>query len=284
MLSLEILGVKVRIRCAEAETRALVTAHYRPMQRPVDTADLTYTVARPRRTWLLARDGVAPVAASDPGELLLLLDQDLIIQLQTLRADLYFVHAAVLESGGEAFMLVAASGGGKSTTAWGLVHHGFGYLSDELAPVDLGTMTVHPYPRALALKTLPPRSYPLPPTTLSSSRGFHVSTAGVPSGIGATAAPLAAVLFLRYAPGAGGPSVARISAAEAGARLYVNALNALAHPAEGLDAAIHIAGRTACFELSTAEVTATCALVRVTLDGLAGSRRHGRAGARSARS
>lgn len=266
--SLGALGITVDIRCAEVETRSLLTAHYEHMRRPRDTADVTYTVARPNGRLLLTRDDARPVTAADRGELLLLLDQDLIIQLQRLRPDLYFIHAGVLDFGSKAFMLVAPSGGGKSTTAWALVHHGCRYLSDELAPVDLRTVSVHPYPRALALKRRPPASYPLPRATLSTSRGLHIATDALSSGIRATAAPLAAIFFLRYRPEAVGPSVTPLSAAQGAARLYANTLNALAHPEEGLTGAIRIARATACFELATADLTATCRLVETTLDGL----------------
>jgi hypothetical protein len=265
MLNLTILDVSVGIRCAEKETRALLTAHYGWMQGPLDGLDVQYTVTRPGRSLLLARDGVPTSAAADPGALLLLLDQDLIVQLQKRRPDLYFVHAGVLESAGQAFMLVAPSGGGKSTTAWGLVHHGFRYMSDELGPVDLRTLMVHPYPRSLSLKGMPPRAYPLPRRAVASSRGFHITTAAISSGIHGTAAALTATFFLRYVRDAPRPSVRRISAAHAGARLYANALNALAHPEDGLDAAIRIARATACFELGAADMAATCALVEATL-------------------
>ena len=49
-------------------------------------------------------------------------------------------------------LLAGASGNGKSTTAWALLHRGFQYLSDELAPLDLSAMTVHAFPHALCLK------------------------------------------------------------------------------------------------------------------------------------
>jgi hypothetical protein len=267
-LSLRVLGVNVRIQCEEARTQALLKAHYGWMQWPLDTADLTYTIARQNGTWLFAGDREELWRASDAGEVLLGLDQDLIIQLQRRRSDLYFIHAGVLEFSGKAFMLVAPSGGGKSTLVWGLVHHGLRYLSDELAPVDLRTLTVHPYPRAVTLKSVPPRPYPLPRGTLSTSRGFHVTAATLASGSRATTAPVAAICFLRYTPEALRPSIERISAAQAGARLYANALNALAHPEEGLDGAIHIARTTACFDVATAELAATCALVKATWERL----------------
>jgi hypothetical protein len=267
-LSLTALDVRIGVRCAEARMRALLTTHYGGMVRALDAIDLTYTVGRLNGTWRLTGDGRRSSRASDRGGLLLLLDQDLIVQVQKTRPDLYFVHAGVLELAGRAVLLVAPSGGGKSTTAWGLVHHGFRYLSDELAPIDLHTLTVHPFPRALALKRRPPELHPLPRGTLCTSRGLHIPTDTLPGGVRDTVAPVAAMFFLRHARGAF-PSVRRITAAQAAARLYANALNPLAHRGEGLDAAVHIAARTVSFAVSAADLAATCALVKITLDSLA---------------
>ena len=60
----------------------------------------------------------------------------------------------------------------------------------------------------------------------------------------------------------------RLSAAEAASRVYANSLNALAHPAEGLDAAVGAVGRRAAFELTPGPVSATCRLIRSTVDAL----------------
>jgi hypothetical protein len=260
--------VNVAIRSSEAAALTLVTTHYAHMRAPIETAALTYTITRHGRSWRLLRDDMEPFATPDPGELLLQLDHDLIIQLQRLRHDLYFIHAGMLELDSKGVMLVAASGGGKSTTTWALVHHGFRYLSDELGPVDLSTLIVHPYPRALSLKTLPPRAYPLPSSTLATSRGFHIGADALSSGMRGAPARLAAIFFLRYARGASQPSACAISAAEAGARLYVNVLNALAHAEDGLDAAIRVTRHTPCFELTTSDLGATCEVVRSTVEAL----------------
>lgn len=206
--------------------------------------------------------------ASDDSEFLFLFEKDMTIELQKLRRDLYFVHSAVLEFAGTAFMLVAASGNGKSTITWELLHHGFRYLSDELGPVDLKTLKVYPYPRALCLKDKPPGLYPLPQKTLYTSRTLHVPIEGLPSGVGRGPTPLMAIFFLRYCPEASGPAIQAISRAEAGARLLVHALNPLAHLGDGLDGAIEIIRRSAHFKLSAADLPATCSLVKATVKGL----------------
>jgi hypothetical protein len=53
-----------------------------------------------------------------------------------------------------------------------------------------------------------------------------------------------------------------MSPAEASARLYLTALNALSHPNRGLDAAIAIAEHVPCFAIDSADLPATCALIR----------------------
>jgi hypothetical protein len=73
---------------------------------------------------------------------------------------------------------------------------------------------------------------------------------------------LAAIFFLRYDPGAQEPTAKPISKAEAGARIYSNALNLLAHSRCALDAAVKIANHSACFELITCDLQKTCNLMK----------------------
>lgn len=253
------------MRCADASTRALVAAAYGAMQGDACTVDLEYAVGQngEAATFYIVRQGRAAFTAPSDGTFLALLDKDITVELQKLRRDLYFVHAAVLTRDA-AVMLVAEPGGGKSTLTWALLHHGFGFLSDELAPVDLVTLEVHPYPRTLALKREPPDTYPLPRRTVVTSRSLHVRD--VPGGVGKAAAPLGAVVFLHYDPEAAEPAMRRLTAAEAAARLYANALNPLAHTGEGLDGAVRITAARPCYELVTADLSATCALLTQTLE------------------
>jgi hypothetical protein len=266
-LSLTVLGRNVRVRCEDAEAWALSVANYAQMQGELKAPDLSYTVRREKASsaFVIRRNGQEPLIASDDSELLFLFEKNITIELQKLRPDLYFIHAAVVEFTGKALMLVGESGSGKSMTTWALLHHGFRYLSDELGPVDLKTFRVYPYPHALCLKSEPPDAYALPQKTLHTSRTLHVPVEELPSRVVKSPMPLAAIFFLRYCPEASAPSVQPISKAAAGARLIANALNPLAHPGDGLDGAIEIAARAACFELLTADLPRTCTLVKATL-------------------
>ena len=195
--------------------------------------------------------------ARNPGEFLYLFDKDLTIELQKRRADLFFIHAAVVSRGETALVFAAPSGSGKSTLTWALLAHGFRYLSDELAPIDLGSMRVHAYPHALHLKRPPPSPYALPAGAIETPWGWHVPGAGLPCGPLQDPLRIGAICFVDRSgalPSRPNP-VTRSSAA---ARLFANSLNPLAHAGDGLDAAVSIAQAIPCFELDTSSLTQAC--------------------------
>jgi hypothetical protein len=214
----------------------------------------------------VARAGRAPVPVAGPGELLFQLEKDLTIELQRLRKDLFFLHAAALEREGRVLLLVADSGAGKSTTTWALCHHGLRYLSDELAPLDLDRRRVLAYPHALCLKDDPPASHPLPHSVIVTETTLHVPVSDLPGGVG-DGGRLHALVFLgeRLPPDAA-PQIAPMGSAEAAARLLKGALNPLAHAAAGLDAALDIASAARCTSVRVGELTASCAEIARLLD------------------
>ena len=165
-------------------------------------------------------------------------------------------------------MLVANSGGGKSTTTWALCHHGFRYLSDELAPIDLKLLEVFPYSHALNLKREPPSPYDLPEQTIRTSRTLHVPVTAFPGRASGAPTRLVAIFFVSYRPDERSPGATRISQAEAATRLFANALNPLAHPGEGLDGVLEIAARCSSFELVTNDLAQTCGVVKQTMESL----------------
>jgi len=52
-----------------------------------------------------------------------LLEKELTIELQKIRRELYFLHAAALSLADKAFLNRGSPGTGKSTTVWALLHH-----------------------------------------------------------------------------------------------------------------------------------------------------------------
>jgi hypothetical protein len=264
VLSLLILGQSVQVICGDDSLVTVILANYGSLvAKPGGRVpDLQYVVTgnAERNEFSLARRGQPVIAAPDIGRLLFHLEKDVTVALQERRPDLLFLHAAALEHGGKAYLLAGESGNGKSTTTWGLLHHGFRYLSDELSPIDLNSLNVLPYPHALCLKQPPPSAYPLAAAeVLAFGDTIHVPV------LPALAAPgpceLGAVLFVRYREELRAPLLRALGAAEASARMYVITLNALAHPSHGLDAVMHIAERVPCFSLDSSDLRGTCDMV-----------------------
>jgi hypothetical protein len=267
-LNLRIFDRQVRLRCDDELCRRLALANYAAFLQPGDAVDVDYSVTRyPSGGFSICRDGesVAEISSDEAPEYMLvyLLEKLIAIDLQKLRTDLYFVHSSALSRNGRVVMIAAVSGTGKSTVTWALLQHGFDYLSDELAPIDPLTLLVHPYPHALCLKTRPPGPYPLPEALLRTEKTLHIPVDSLPAAVISQPVPLRALIFLqrdRTRP-VTVPSYTRVSPAEAGARLYANTLNALAHPGSGLDAAIRIAGAVPAFNVQAGDLQATCELI-----------------------
>lgn len=270
-----LLGCHVGIECAEATLAKALAANFDALA-AADRRfefDLHYQVHASADSHLvLGRTGRPFVQyAQDAAELLFLLEQDLVVELQKLRADLLFLHAAALDYRGNVCLLVGESGSGKSTTSWALLHHEFRYLSDELSPVDVEKLAVFAFPHALCLKQPPAAPYAPPADALRLGRTIRVPATAMPLAKMTGPRPLAALLFLtRYSPGRGKPTLRKIAAAEASASLYVSTLNALAHSRGGLDAVVRITENLPCYELAAADLQQTCTAVRATLDELFG--------------
>ncbi|WP_157269451.1 hypothetical protein [Azohydromonas aeria] len=268
------LGQTVQVHCTDAAVARVVVANFAalPAAAPHARTDLAYEAgtAPQGSGYLLHRAGREPLAAASLCELLFDLEKDLIIALQWRRPELLHLHAAALEYAGQAWLLAGDSGAGKSTTTWGLLHQGFRYLSDELSPVDLESLCVHAYPHALCLKRRPPATWRFPEEQLVDlGRTLHVPVAALPGGTAATGpSPLAGLLFVRHDPALREPALRPLHPAEAGARLYVTTLNALAHARHGMDAVVGLAKSIPCWTLAAADLGATCALVEELARGL----------------
>ena len=266
-LSLRIVGQAVAVACDDPMAARALRENYEALSgNASEGADLRYHVSAEasRSGFLLrSRDGRA-LHAADLGELVFQLEKAIIVALQERRADLLFLHAAALERDRAAWLVVGASGAGKSTTAWGLLHHGFNYLSDELAPIDLDTLEVLPYPHALCLKRRPPPPYLIPAESLDLGRTIHVPARSLPSVSQLDPCALQAVFFVSQDTRRREPMLRRVSTAEAAARLYVSTLNALAHEARGLDAVVKVASHVPCFVLQASDLESTCKLMAAT--------------------
>lgn len=285
-LRFDALGCVVQITTHEASAARWLQANFAafPAASPGSIPDLAYEVlalpgppAGPHtepRLQLLA-PGQAARCCTGGSELLFELEQHLVVALQQARPELLFLHAAALVYRERACLLVGESGAGKSTTAWALLERGWGCLSDELAPLELPSGQVLAYPHAICLKRPPPDGVAWPPRgLLDLGTTLHLPLPAGP----AAPCPLGAIVFVHHTPPpeTAVPSIRRVSAAEAAARLYVQTLNPLAHPERGLDVVRRTAQRVPCFQLQAAGLRASAALLEQTLaDALPGSTARG---------
>jgi hypothetical protein len=258
------------IQCADDETAALVDAAFGGLLVPSGTSIPTFgTSYRIERNGaehgFRACDGDGSASRfEDADGLLFHLDKCLTIALQRQRPELCFLHAAAVAIGDQVAVLAAPPGTGKSTLTIALLARGLAYLSDELAPIDVGRLLVFPYAHAVGLKSRPPKPVELPQGTVVIGSRFHVASGLFPAATVDQALPLAAFFFLRRSLGSA-PISQPISAAIGAAHLLANMLNALAHQSDGLSVAISLAQRVPSFELNTTDLTRACAAVEAIL-------------------
>ena len=268
VLSLRVCDELVKVHSKDNDARALLLANYDQMQVNLEPGGINYTIAKDEKSngLLIATCEGKRLAAKNEGEFLYLFDRELIIQLQKRRRDLYFVHSAVLELDGKACLLVGRSKSGKSTTTLALLHEGFRYSSDELAPVDSKSLYVHPYPRAIWLRRQSP-GVQLANCKIQTSWMSCIPTKGFPHGVCEKPTPVGAICFIRHVPEASMPSFRIVGKAEAAARLLFHALNPAVHSENGLAPAIEIVKRTRCFEILTAGLPESCSMIKNALTG-----------------
>lgn len=257
------LGWPVAVECADMRLLELVRGLYGRLARPDGPdADRVHLLREADGTTCRGDSSFGdPLDACDEAVALSWLDDQLTIGAQHRRPDLLFLHAAALRRNGRAVLLLAESGGGKSTASWALVHDGFALMSDELAPVRVADATVLPHPRAVCLKTRPPGPWPLPEGTIRTAGGFHVPPDLLPLAPADAPAPIAALLFVSHLTDESEPRLTAIAPAEGAARLYAHSLNPLAHAGEGLDAVSALAGRVPAFTLVSTDLPRTARLV-----------------------
>lgn len=260
---LSIFDVGILVECASPAVTELVRTGFSAFEVGPCDPILRYRLeGRDTNGFQVQRDSEPAVALATRYECLYHFEKDLTIQLELVRKDLFFIHGAVVTLDDRACLISAPSGSGKSTISWALLHHGFGYMSDELAPIELSSLRVQPYPHAVCHKRHPPAPYSLPQQTLVTECTLHVPVEALPSEVVGRALPLSAMLFVRYNPKADSPSITPISTAEGCMHLFANGLNQLQHENKGLAAAADIAKRVPAYKVETAELGQSALLLR----------------------
>lgn len=87
-----------------------------------------------------------------------LLEWGINLRIMATRGEYLQLHAASMVRDGQGFIFAGDSGCGKSTLAAILLSRGWGYLCDEFALVDVESVRLQPFPKALCIKE---GSYPV---------------------------------------------------------------------------------------------------------------------------
>jgi hypothetical protein len=168
------------------------------------------------------------------------------------------IHAAVVERAGQAILMPAPPGSGKSTLCAGLVSRGWRLLSDELCLLDLQSGWIRPLARPLNLKN----------RSIEIIRGYqsgavmtepvHDTTKGTvahlrppPDSVRRSSEPAEPgwIVFPRYVVG-GAAVLTPVEKAATLMRLIEQAFNYDILGARGFDAAGNLVDRCACFDFS----------------------------------
>jgi hypothetical protein len=268
LLSLAIFNKQIEVVCHHPRVYEILKTNFKEFSirenTPSDPVDLSYQADfdETSNIYSLAIEPKTVLKTTFQGEFLYWIEKEMTLSLQKLRTDLYFLHAAALANNGDAFILTGPTGSGKSTMTWALLNNGCGYLSDELAPIDTQTMAVQPYPHALCLKTEPAAPYTFPADVLITERAGHIPTTNRKIKVATQPMRLKNIFFVQYQPELANPNYRKLEKPEAALRLYTNTLNALAHENAGLKSATTIVTNCECYELMTADLTASCRLVK----------------------
>ena len=203
-MRLRVFGCDILLRTSEPELRDAVRTVYGALE-VLDGGGsaprLTYDADAGDSGYFLRPEAAEPLVAGHLGEFIYLFEKQTTIALQNCAPISISSRGRAKSPSGGVVAMAGPPGAGKSTTTWALVHNGFSYLSDELAPVDPATLAVEPYPHALLLKDPPPAPYPVAPGTgLLTPWNCHIPTAELPAAIAEQGGTLAALVFVSFDP------------------------------------------------------------------------------------
>jgi hypothetical protein len=178
-------------------------------------------------------------------------------------------HAGALEADGAGVLLPGTSGSGKSTLIAGLVTRaGLGYLTDELAALDLTGDQLLPYAKPITLKQgsfdvvpeLHPDRRAGPGAAEWAGEEWQVAVGGTAVERMGRPCPLRWVIVPRYVPGVP-TALTPLSDTEAFLTLALHAVNLLPHGAAGSAALGRVVADASCYTLAMSDLDEACALV-----------------------
>jgi hypothetical protein len=223
-------------------------------------------LADERDGWIrhrLYRDGDRLLDTPDHARAFLYLLWDVNQRVFRSTTDKVLVHAAAVVHDGRAVVLSAPAESGKTTLSLGLVERGLGYLTDEATAIDLDTLLVHPFPKALSvdvgaqafLQHLRPTADPAIDEYLQGQ--WQVAPDRLRPGAVASPARPAWIVQPRYVPD-GQTRLVPTSRSETLSLLLEQALNLHVHGRVGFECLAEVVRGCRCFTLEMRDLPSAC--------------------------
>ena len=146
---------RLRVRCADSALWALIAppfAHLAVAPAAPPQPAATFSLRAEPAGLSLWRGGWRLAEALHPTDAVLALFGEIAEFGYRERHWLTALHAAAVHNGQHALVFPALGGAGKTTLTAALLAAGFGYLSDDVAPLDAETLEVWPVPLPLRIK------------------------------------------------------------------------------------------------------------------------------------
>jgi HprK-related kinase A len=266
-------GIGVQIGPFSTRIRTNVSGLHKPLYRfyqdyPLLDADGVYSFdvrllnrrAFPRYYRRLVRftvDGLQPHADMPADQALPVLEWGLNLVIAFRSYCFMMLHCAVLERNGNALLMPAAPGDGKTTLCAGLSHRGWRTLSDEFGLIRPDTRAFIPVPRPMALKNgsidvireFAPDAY-IGPATPNTRKGTvaHVKPTTASIARQSVLAPATMIVFPLWEAGAS-MRMEEVTKAEGFMRLATNAFNYELHGEAGFRTVRDLIKGARCYSL-----------------------------------
>lgn len=261
-MQIVLAGIPIEIVAPSGELQRILKVNFAHLETNATIAPvLSYQVSQRGEEIMVQSGNTILYQGSELADVVFYLEKDLIIATQLKSTGILFFHAAALTYNNKTVMVVGESGAGKSSMTWGLLRHGFKYLSDELVPIDQG-LKIYPFARAVNLKRELNSPYGLPPNAVDLHRFNMVP---VPENQLETGNinQIDHLIFVKFNNQEQMPCITEISKGEAFLLLFKNLLNAKSFDDYGMGGISKILSNTHCYHLtSVTDMAATVALIQ----------------------
>lgn len=150
-LHIDVLGTGFSI-AAEPRWRALLEELWAPFVAEPGPDPLEVAITGTDGAWSLELFGDPAIEETDPWAVADELRYGVVERAVSEAPRFVGLHAGVVVKDELCVLLTGASGAGKTTLTLSLVEEGWSYASDDLAPIEVSTGLVHPFPKPLGIR------------------------------------------------------------------------------------------------------------------------------------